>query len=289
MKPNLFIIGASKCGTTSLWHMLNLHPDIFMSEPKEPWFFSFSDYEKRLDWYHNLFKNVKNEKIIGEASPIYSETTLIPELPERIFRFNPDAKIIYIVREPIDRLKSAWRQTLYSGHWYKEAYKNYTDVKVNPMSKKFKKAVFSYPAFLEATKYHTHLNNYRKYFSDDKILLLFFEDLKTDPKGLYKIICSFLQVPYVFKEQIFEKKNSSNQKKMVRKWVLQLKKYKEIQSIYSWIKEKTGFKANIGTKSIKYEIRVSKKIEKKIYDYLQSEIEGILSYGNKTVNFWKHK
>ena len=285
IKPNLFIIGASKCGTTTLWNMLNSHSDVFMSTPKEPWFFSFSDYYKRLDSYQNLFKEVRTEKIIGEASPIYSETTLIPDIAERLYNYNPDSKIIYIVREPISRLKSVWRQTLSTGHWHTQIYKNYTDVKVSLMPKKFKKAVFEYPPFIEACKYWTHLGNYRKFYDDNNILLLFFEDLATDPENVYRRICNFLEIKPEISEDVYKKENSSEGKKMTRPWYIKLQQYR---LLFSVLKSVARFlRINIGPKNIKYDIKVSRRLKIKINQILHSEKEQIIAYANKPLNFWE--
>ena len=285
-KPNLFIIGASKCGTTSLWNMLNTHPEVFMSTPKEPVFFSFSNFYERLVEYEKLFAKVSNEKVIGEASPIYSETTLIPQIPERIYNFNPNAKIIYIVRDPIERLKSVWRQTLHTGHWHKQVYKNSCDVEVPLMPKKFIKAVYNYPPYLEATKYWTHLNNYKEYFEDKNILLLFFEDLKNNPKSVYSSICSFLNIQEKLDETIFEKKNSSRGKKIERSWVVKLRQNKSIFKLYKGFSKILKLDLKL-QKELKYEIDLTSKEREKIYKKLEDETIKILQYGNKDIKFWK--
>lgn len=285
-KLNLFLIGASKCGTTSLWHMLSKHPDVFMCEPKEPWFFSFSNYVENLEWYRSLFSNVTNEKIVGEASPVYSETTLIPDIPSRLYKYNPEAKIIYIVREPISRLISVWRQTLSTGHWHKQVYKNYTDVEVPLMSKNFKEAIFDYPPYVEATRYYTHLNNYRKYFDDPQILLLFFEDLKKDPKLVYDNICSFLGIEKVYFPEQFEVKNSSLDKTMTKSWVVRLEKVGIVVKLYQ--KMKTFLNLSfITSKRIGQEFKISNSLKRKIVSELDDEVREILKYGNKPPNFWR--
>jgi len=285
-KPNLFIIGASKCGTTSLWNMLNTHPEVFMSTPKEPVFFSFSNFYERLVEYEKLFAKVSNEKVIGEASPIYSETTLIPQIPERIYNFNPNAKIIYIVRDPIERLKSVWRQTLHTGHWHKQVYKNSCDVEVPLMPKNFIEAVYNYPPYLEATKYWTHLNNYKEYFEDKNILLLFFEDLKNNPKSVYSSICSFLNIQEKLDETIFEKKNSSRGKKIERSWVVKLRQNKSIFKLYKGFSKILKLDLKL-QKELKYEIDLTSKEREKIYKKLEDETIKILQYGNKDIKFWK--
>ncbi|MGM0503944.1 MAG: sulfotransferase domain-containing protein [Bacteroidota bacterium] len=284
IKANIFIIGASKCGTTSLWHMLNLNPNVFMSNPKEPWFFSFSNYIDRLSWYESLFEKVNDEKIIGEASPIYSETTLIPEIPQRIFNYNPSAKIIYIVREPISRLKSVWRQTLSSGHWYKKKYLERSDIDVPLMPKKFMQAIFEYPLFLEACKYWTHLDNYRKYFDDKNILLLFFEDLKENPQQVYNQICNFLEIEPQTDRNTFRRQNASEGKTMEKGWVVSLKRN---QTIYYLLKKiSNAGRIRVPHKTINYDVKISKNIENKINEVLKIEKEKILTYGQKPLNFW---
>jgi len=284
--PNLFIIGASKCGTTSLWHMLNLHPDVFMSNPKELWFFSFSDYKNRLDWYMSNFEKVTNEKIIGEASPIYSETTLIPELPQRIYYFNPDSKIIYIIREPIDRLKSVWRQTLSSGHWNEKVYEKHCDVNVPIMPKNFNKAIYEYPSYLEACKYWTHLNNYQRYFNEKNILLLFFEEFKENPKNTYDKICSFLNIENIYNDGMFIKKNMGNDKAMEYEWVLKIKKNKIISNIYRRLLGKTDLNKLLPQKRIPYEVKLTQYEISKIRSCLKDEVKSILKYANKPINYW---
>lgn len=284
--PNLFIIGSSKCGTTSLWNMLFQNSNVFMSDPKEPFFFSFRDYNKRIDWYLSLFRTVTNEKIIGEATPIYSETILIPELPERLYSFNPDAKLIYIVREPIDRLKSVWRQTLSSGHWYKYKFQNYTDVSVSLMPNNFEEAIFKYPPFLEATRYWTHLNNYRYYFNDSQILLLFFEDLKKDPEKVYKTMCDFLEIEPEINPDVFKKKNSSMGKVQDYSLTAYLKKNNLIQKTYRFFRQISGGTIKIPKKKIPYQINISKDLKTQVKSVLSKEIEMILKYGNKPADFW---
>lgn len=282
--PNLFIIGASKCGTTSLWHMLNTHSNVYMTTPKEPWFFSFTNYKDNLGWYSSLFDKVNGEKIIGEASPIYSETTLIPEIPQRLYDFNPDAKIIYIVREPIDRLKSVWRQTLSSGHWHQQIYKNYTDVEVPKMPKNFEKAILKYPPFIEACKYGTHLNNYRKFYDDENILLLFFEDLKTNPVNTYHKICDFIDIIPEENKALCERQNSSEGKKMHSNWYIKLRENKKLYKTFKNIADSVGIKAP--KKTIDYSITINPKVEKKINIILKNEKEQILTYAQKPANFW---
>jgi hypothetical protein len=110
--PNLIIIGAAKCGTTSLHYYLSLHPEIFMSRLKEPRFFvdapePLGRWNKGTDWYRGLFRS--SAKICGEASPAYTSwRTAQGGVVERMHRLIPEAKLIYLVREPMEKLRSAY-------------------------------------------------------------------------------------------------------------------------------------------------------------------------------------
>lgn len=105
--PNLFIVGAPKCGTTSLYHYLNDHSQVFFSPVKEPRYWSpdFPDPIRRvksLEQYLKLFQSAsQNHKIIGEASTTYLRSD---EALGRILEFNPNAKFICMVRNPLEFL-----------------------------------------------------------------------------------------------------------------------------------------------------------------------------------------
>jgi len=178
-KINLFVIGASKCGTTFLHDVLNMHPNICMSEVKEPYIFFGDNYQIKLDGCEDLFSSCKSEVYRGESSPVYSETIQFPDIPRRIFEYNPDARVIYLIREPFSRLQSVYKQTLSTGHWVNETiYGRYG----RKMPMDFADAVFSYPPFIDATKYWTHVQRYREFFPDDAISVIFFEELVNDPE-----------------------------------------------------------------------------------------------------------
>jgi hypothetical protein len=106
--PNLLIIGAMKCGTTALHKYLSKHPEIGMSSKKELKFFAAS-YRWRLgwEWYSQQFDPGK--KVRGESSPAYSDQRLFPQAAERITAYFPDIKLIYLVRDPVDRIVADYR------------------------------------------------------------------------------------------------------------------------------------------------------------------------------------
>lgn len=195
MKPvlNLFIIGAAKCGTTTVWEYLNQFPDVSMGREKEPCIFSFSNWRSRLGLFIEDYDPEKKWR--GEASTVYSETHVTPETPKRIFEYNPEARIIYIVRNPFDRMLSVWKQTLSTGHHLRGAYRDKTDdADIPRMPRRLKKAVWTYPPFLGACQYFKHYSTYTSVFPEEQILLLFYEDLKFQPEHFYNQVREFLSL-----------------------------------------------------------------------------------------------
>jgi len=107
MLPNFIIIGAQKCGTTSLHHYLDQHDEIVMSKVKELNFFNEElNWSKGLKWYEAHFQG--EGKMRGEASPHYTNYPMSPGVAKRMKEIVPDAKIIYLVRDPVERLISAY-------------------------------------------------------------------------------------------------------------------------------------------------------------------------------------
>src|SRR5580704_16187248 len=117
-RPNLFIIGAMKSGTTTLHEYLDSHPQIAMSRVKEPGFFVEElTHRQGEDWYLSLFDQDSCFRYRGESSTHYTKLPVYQGVAERLFRFSPDARLIYIMRNPFERTMSHYwhnvRDTLY--------------------------------------------------------------------------------------------------------------------------------------------------------------------------------
>ena len=109
MLPNFIVIGAPKCGTTTLCHLLAQHPQVFMCTPKEPAFFSREEiYQRGLAWYESLFEPGRDKKLRGEGTTGYTASLSDVVASSRIAQHLPDARLIYCVRHPIRRIESIW-------------------------------------------------------------------------------------------------------------------------------------------------------------------------------------
>ena len=134
-KPNTFIVGKPKSGTSALHFFLEKHPEVFMCNPKEPRYFcsdfikqSNDHYGKRDPYFYfqtqeeylKLFEDAKDEKIVGEGSVIYMYSK---ESEQRIYDFNKDAKIIIMIREPVDFLYALHSEIVVTGKENEEDFK----------------------------------------------------------------------------------------------------------------------------------------------------------------------
>jgi hypothetical protein len=105
--PNLIVIGAQKCGTSVLHYYLSLHPEVSMSKPKELNFFiEERNWPRGVDWYRGQFD--PEARVRGEASPNYTAFPQHQGVPERMHSVVPDAKLIYMIRDPEMRIAAHW-------------------------------------------------------------------------------------------------------------------------------------------------------------------------------------
>ena len=178
-RPNLFVIGAEKAGTTTLCTLLAEHPDVFLSNPREPNFFTRPRDEDEWRRYESLFAGAHGFKIVGEGSTTYSKCDTHPGTPARVAEYVPGAKIIYIVRHPLDRMRSQWLQRI--------------DMSM-PTPDDFSQAVRTLPVFLDASRYWRNISAWREHFDDLQILVLFLEDLQTDAVGTLNRCFQFLDL-----------------------------------------------------------------------------------------------
>ena len=173
--PDFVIIGAMKCGTTSLHGMLGSHPDIFMSREKELHFFTEDMNLSRGEaWYRRHFRT--RLPLCGEASPSYAAWPRHQGVPERMRALIPEAKLIYCVRDPIERALSHYRHARASG------------VYRLPLEE----GILREP-FLRQGRYATQLEQYLATgWSEDRILLVQAEAMRTRRKEILDEILRFL-------------------------------------------------------------------------------------------------
>jgi len=199
-KPNFFIVGAPKCGTTALSEYLRDHPNIFISIPKEPHFFA-NDLPGRqfvcsLDKYIRLFDNANNNHIaIGEASVwyLYSDVALL-----NIKHFNSKAKIIVMLRNPVNLVYSFHSQSLYNKSEDQRNFKAAWDL---VCERKQGKHIPKYCSdikllyYNEIAKLGSQLERLYNIFPAEQVKTIFYEDFSKNTQKVYEEVLQFLDVP----------------------------------------------------------------------------------------------
>ena len=175
--PDFLVIGAMKCGTSTLAAQLGAQPGIFMTEPKEPNFFSDDRvYAKGLDWYRSLFAAAGQDDLKGEASTHYTKLPTHPHSSERMHRHLPHARLVYVMRDPIDRMVS---------HYIHAWSRREVDLGIDH-------AVRERPEFVAYSSYAMQLTPWIERFGRERILPVFFERLTRDPQREFERVGRFI-------------------------------------------------------------------------------------------------
>ena len=187
--PNLIIIGGLKCGTTSIHHYLGLHPEIQMSKPKELNFFVEElNWDLGIDWYASRFDG--RFEVRGESSPHYTNLARFGGVAERIREHCPDARLIYMVRDPIKRILSHWVHATGAGYETGELVPVLSDPRT---------------AYMDRSKYWMQLQPYLELFDREQIEVITQEELQAERAETMRRAFRFAGVDEGFSSEQFDR------------------------------------------------------------------------------------
>jgi hypothetical protein len=200
-RPNFFIVGAPKCGTTALYEYLRPHPNIFMAPVKEPHFFAndlgIYPFVKTLDEYLELFQNATEQHLrVGEASVYYLRSAVAIQ---NIHAFNPDARIIAMFRNPVEMVYSLHSQLLY---WSEEVE---SDFETAWRLQERRRRGLDLPrgslgGFLvqyeEVGRFGSQVERLLSVFPAPQVKLLLYDDFSESPRKVYDEVIEFLGIPH---------------------------------------------------------------------------------------------
>src|SRR3954452_23453504 len=200
--PNLIIIGGLKCGTTSIHHYLGLHPEVQMSKPKELNFFVEElNWDLGLDWYASRFDS--RFKVRGESSPHYTNLPRFSGVAERIHEHCPDARLIYMVRDPIKRILSHWVHATGAGYETRELVPTLSE----PDS-----------SYIHRSMYWMQLQPYLERFDRSQIEVIAQEELQSDREGTMRRAFRFAGVDENFHSEQFSREWEKSSAKETEKY-----------------------------------------------------------------------
>lgn len=174
---DFIIIGAMKSATTTLYHQLAAQPGIFLSDPKEPNFFSNDEiFAKGIGWYSSLFDQADAGEITGEASTHYTKLPTYPHTVERMRAHLSKPRLIYVMRHPIDRLVSQ-----YIHQWSERE-----------IVCGLEEAIVKHPELVHYSRYAYQLEPFFNAFGRDSVLPVFFELFSALPQTELERVCQFI-------------------------------------------------------------------------------------------------
>lgn len=287
-KPNFFIVGAAKCGTTALSVYLNDHASVYVSKPKEPHHFS-SDLvtANKVKWtddeyFDTCFSGVTSQhKAIGEASVfyLYSDVAL-----KNIIKYNPDAKIIAMFRHPVEAAYSLHQQYYFSGWEDVSSFKDAWDLQgIRLRGEKIPKNFPVGDNFLQYKdiyKYGEQVERLLQHVPSDNFLPILFDDFKKDVSGTYKAVLDFIGVDYDGRE-IFEKINAS--KNITSPLLCNILKSKSIVATANTIKTTFGIKSfGVG----RPQTPIDNKLKHLLTNEFSNDIEKLSRLINRDLSIW---
>ena len=175
--PTFVVIGAMKTGTSSLASYLREHPQVFMTTPKEPGFFSMR-WDFGLPWYEALFDGAGDAVARGEASTNYTKAPSLPHVPERMAGVVPEARLVYVVRNPVHRIRSHYVH----------------NVAMKGERRKIGVAVRDNPDYLDFSRYGYQLGLFLEHYPRSSVLVVSSERMRQEREASLKDIFQFVGV-----------------------------------------------------------------------------------------------
>lgn len=180
--PDFIVIGAMKCGTTSLWEYLKQHPQICIPHDIKniEYFDSNENWHKGISFYKSHFKADEKTKSIGELSTEYTKYPHVKNVAKNIHTTLPDVKFIYLIRHPIERLISHYIHSVGAAKEYRDINTALQNTKDNP--------------YILYSQYFLQLEQFLKYFKKESFLILTSDDLLTRKNNTLNVLFDYINV-----------------------------------------------------------------------------------------------
>jgi hypothetical protein len=197
-----FVPGFSKCGTTTLFSVLNSHPQLFIPKIKEPVYFGTSPGPEKAAWFDALFATADNGQKKGDCSTFYGSIAMEAAACRDMVAHNPRAKILFIARDPVDRIESSFREM----HNSAPRFGLNTPFQLED-------ALIQMPQIIGDTLYFSRMKTYRDSFGDSRVMAVFLEDLIADTDRVANRCYEFLGVcPHPFTRDMLPRMNRGKDK-----------------------------------------------------------------------------
>jgi len=267
--PNFLVIGAAKADTTSIYHYLRAHPQVFMPETKELNFFVGNDgWPKGTSWYERHFDAAGDAVAVGEASPNYTKYPLFPGVPERVAKLMPDVRLVYLVRHPIERFRSGYLDEVRRGR------------QRNPIET----TLDSNPGYLAASRYAMQIEQYLEYFPRDQLLVVTSEDLRRKRAATMRVVHEFLGVDDAAPATLIDEFNQTEGKRMLRPLA---RRVRRLPGARAGARLVPGVSRWLGTRPLDPgRAEISPSFERRLRDLLRDDVRRLRGYLGENFDGW---
>jgi hypothetical protein len=281
--PNFLLIGAMKAGTTSLYHYLKAHPQIFMPEYKAPEFFvEESNWGRGIDWYRKQFALAgKDALAIGEASNVYAKYPRYAGVPQRIAAYIPEARLIYVLRDPINRIRSHYQ----------------TRVAEGTERAPFEVAVFKNSIYTDYSRYALQIDEYLKFFPREQLLIITAEDLRDARQTTVRQVYEFLGVDADFVpselDRVFYQTKDRPVHSLIPLWLRKsLKKYLPVSKRFKELENNISrglsrlHRRSEDTQASAKAFMISEEVRERLVQLLEDDVRRLRCYMGPEFDTW---
>jgi len=266
---DFFVVGAMKCGTTSICEIIDQHPELFVCTPKEPDYFCRDTGS--FDSYISLFSAANKNQLLGEGSTSYSKSFVFKGVPQKLYSHNSKAKIIYIVRDPIKRIESHWNHLAASGR----------------TKYSFSEALIKMPHLIDTTLYHKQISAFLDFFPVAQVLIIFLEDFKNDPYNEVFRLFNFLGVQKLSVSGVETPKHVSSEKKIDSSLLKLLRKSRTLRNIAGYFPRYKKFILSGMRYRNNFEAKWTADDLEYVKNIIKPDSEKFLSFAKKHSSYWR--
>lgn len=285
-RPNFFIVGAAKAGTTALWALLKKHPQVFMAgddiADKEPCFFVGGYGMNSLDKYLSLFSSCDGEKVIGEASTAYLSD---PKSASKIHDFNPNAKILICLRNPADRAYSLYSWMVQEGYeWiypFERAILNEGKRIEKRIPNLMERAYRDDYMYFSSGLYYNQVKKYLDLFGGN-VKVIIFEEMIANPQVVLDECMDFLEISRMPVELARENPSTSVISPKLQ-WILRSLDTLRVKINHNWRRD---FFVLCGRKDIRPS-KLNSKVREQLLDRYETDISLLEKLLSKNLTIWR--
>ena len=274
--PDFIIVGPQKCATTWLHTCLDEHPEVLMPNTDFIHYFDMF-YQRDESWYRDFFSEYEGEPVVGELTRTYIRDELAPK---RMAETVQDTKLIFTLRNPVDRAFS---------HWWHEKSKDKHSFEFEEVFENFD----LYQNWVVPGFYHRHIMRYKKYFPEEQIKICFFDDLVDDDLAYARDVYSFLDIDDEYVPSVIDDRVNQGRFRSINRGSI----YSSLASTYKKLAPETAvdivrplhqkFRERL-TAQTEYEEGMEDDTRKRLEEHFIDDVSALSDYVGRDLSHWLH-